>query len=402
MKKILILGASDDQIRLIKTAKDLGYFIVDCDFTTTNPGLPLVDRHYQIDYRSKERVLDVAKKENIQGVISNSEQAMPTVAYVAESLGLVGNSLDSILSLSDKTRFRLLQKDSGLFSPQHYEVENVKEALQKISTMNLPVLIKPCECSASRGLFKIDNIDQEYIQEAFSESKKKSWNSKVAIEEYVAMPSMTTYEGDVFICEDIFMWEGLFYTQRSPSAPMIPMTYSGPLNESDPHKKTIIEVLKRLFKEAGIRHGQYNVELYFTGNNKPFIIEINTRQGGRNIPEFIYEYSGVDLTELLVSTCMGDMNFINNYVEDSHKFHYISHHLVFPHHEGRFCDFHIDDEILPYLKCQNINCNEGELLHRSENGTDIIGYVDFEFPNKEVRNKYAFNIEDHAYIRYLN
>ena len=35
--KILILGASNDQIKLIKMAKQLGYYVVDCDFTLTNP-----------------------------------------------------------------------------------------------------------------------------------------------------------------------------------------------------------------------------------------------------------------------------------------------------------------------------------------------------------------------------
>ena len=400
MKKILILGASDDQIRLIKTSKDLGYYIVDCDFTTTNPGLPLVDKHYQIDYTSKDRVLAVAKKENIQGVISNSEQAMPTVAYVAENLNLIGNSLESIEKLADKTKFRFLQGKAGVFYPKHFEVSSCDEVLDKIVNMHLPVLIKACECSATRGTFKIESYDKDRIVEAFQESKNQSWNNRVALEEYVEMPSMTTYEGDIFICGDLFIWDGMFYTQRSSFAPMIPMTYSGPLNEGDPHKKAIKEVLKKLFKEAGIRHGQYNVELYFTRYNKPFVIEINTRQGGRNIPEFINEYSGVNLTRLLVSTCMGEMDLINNYVEGFHKPHYISHHLIFPHQDGRFCGFHINNEILPYVKLKNIDCGRGDQLHKSVNGTDVIGYVDFEFPDKETRNAYAFNIEDHAYIKY--
>ena len=82
--KILILGASNDQIKLIKMAKQLGYYVVDCDFTLTNPGLPFVDKHYQINYLDKDKVLKIAISEQVDGIISNSEQAMPIVAYVSE------------------------------------------------------------------------------------------------------------------------------------------------------------------------------------------------------------------------------------------------------------------------------------------------------------------------------
>lgn len=399
--KILILGASNDQIKLIKMAKQLGYYVVDCDFTLTNPGLPFVDKHYQVNYLDKDKVLKIAISEKVNGIISNSEQAMPIVAYVSEKLLLPGNSVNSINILADKTKFRILQKEIGVYSPKHYEVDSYEAAIDRIKIMKLPVLIKPCECSASRGICKVDNFDKGYIRDAFFESSKLSWNGKVAIEEFVAMPLLTTYEGDIFVIDNDIVWNGIFYTQRSSKAPMIPMTYSGPLNVDDKFFPLIKDVLSRIFKSTGIRLGQYNVELYFTDANEPFVIEINTRQGGRNLPEFIEQFSGVELTKLLVSTSVGDKKYYEEYKNQEYEIKYISHHLIFPHKNGIFAGMYIDREIENYIILKVINVNLGDELEESRNGTGLIGYIDFEFPNSEIRNKYAFCIENYVYVMYM-
>lgn len=398
--KILILGASNDQVKLIKAAKHLGYYIVDCDFTSTNPGLPLVDKHYKINYLDKEKILEIAKYENVDGIISNSEQAMPIVAYVSEQLSLPGNSARSILKLSDKLQFRKLQKDIGEYCPQYFEVENHVIAGNYIKSMKLPVVLKPCKGSATRGTIKIEKNNANDIESIFARSQHFSWNNRVALEEFVQMPSLTTYEGDVFIVGDDIIWEGMFYTQRSAEAPLIPMTYSGPLNDNDANIDSIKKSLANIFKSAGIKLGEYNVELYPTFKNEIFVIEINTRQGGRNLPEFIQQFSGVDLTKLLVATSVGDYTFYKQIKTRPVTKKYISHHLIFPHQDGTFKNVHIDHKIEGYVIAKEILCKEGDFLNKSENGTDLIGYIDFEFPNQQTRNMYAFNIENYVYVEY--
>ncbi len=91
-KKILILGATENQVKLIKTAKNEGYYVIVCDWTNDNPGIKLADKHYQVSTLDREAVLEVAKKENIDGVISNSEPAMENVSYIAEKLNLIRKS----------------------------------------------------------------------------------------------------------------------------------------------------------------------------------------------------------------------------------------------------------------------------------------------------------------------
>ena len=114
MKKLLLLGGSAQQVIAIETAKKLGCYTVLCDYLTDNPGQYHADRFYLVSTTDKEAVLDVAKKEKIDGILAYaSDPAAPTSAYVAEKLGLPGNPYDSVEILCNKDRFRKFLAENG-------------------------------------------------------------------------------------------------------------------------------------------------------------------------------------------------------------------------------------------------------------------------------------------------
>ena len=97
MKTILLLGGSAQQIVAIETAKRLGYFTVLCDYLSDNPGQYVADKFYLVSTTDKDAVLEVAKNENVDGVLAYaSDPAAPTAAYVAEKLGLPGSPYKSV------------------------------------------------------------------------------------------------------------------------------------------------------------------------------------------------------------------------------------------------------------------------------------------------------------------
>ena len=150
-KKILILGVGEAQLHLINEARNLGYYIVVCDMRSESEGAKIADKFYCVNYVNREAVLEIASNEQIDGVISNSEPAMLTVAYVAEELGLVGNSVKSVETLLSKTKFRELQKKAGVYAPVHYMVSSEMELLEKVQNMRYPLIIQPIESSGTRG-----------------------------------------------------------------------------------------------------------------------------------------------------------------------------------------------------------------------------------------------------------
>ena len=397
-KRILILGAAADQVSLIVKSKELGYYVIVCDRTTTNPGLKYADKHYQTDYMDKDAVLEVAEKERIDGVISNSEAAMVNVAYVSEALSLRGNTPDSVRSLGEKNLFRKLQTKAGVYAPKQADVRSAEEALAEIRHMTLPVLVKPCRCSASRGVARIDKADRKQIEEAFAKASEQSWNGEVSVEEFVGMPSMTVIEGDIFVYDGKILWDGLFNDLRSRHAPMVPMIDISPLVLPDDRYAAMQDTVTRIVETSGIRFGAFNIEMYFTSGNELFVIEINTRQGGIGVPKFIEQYTGLDYSKLLVSLSVDDYSYCNSL--DRYRFPVlknIARFSVFGRKDGTYEGLYISDDLKQYVTDVEHCIDKGETVTGCKNGTDAVARVDLQFDSYDTMSRYVFSIEDYIY-----
>lgn len=390
MKKILILGANNSQVQLIQAAKEEGYYVVVCDYANDNPGIPLVDKHYQVSYLEKDEVLSIARLEQIDGVIGNTDPAMPVVAYIAEQLGLEGNKPESTNTLISKAIFRQLQERIGMFCPKHIVSDDFSTVETAIKGFEYPLIVKPNVCFGSKGVTKISRSDQtEGFKEAFKICKGLSLDGKVIIEEYIEMPSLEIIEGDVFVLGDEILWQGLFNIRRSVMAPMVPMTKMFPAILSQEELSAIKADFTKVFKEAGIRHGEYNVEMYFTVKGELFIIEINPRQGGNRIPQLIKTHTGIDFNKLLVTTAVSDNDYFNRVRNMKPTANYLSQHIVFSNFSGVLEDVEIKPAIRQYVTDVEFTRKPGDRINRRNNATDSIAYVTLQFPDRQTQLAYS-------------
>ncbi len=397
MKKILVLGGAEAQVQLIKTAKELGYYVVLCDFTTTNPGIPLVDKHYQVNTLDREAVLEVAIKEKVDGVISNSEPAMLNVAYISQHLGLVGNSVESVENLLSKNKFRKLQKKAGVYAPECSIVSSVEELLEAVRNMKLPVIIKPTESSGSRGTKRIDEFDEAALCEAFKVCCEFSRNNLVSVEEYVEMKCLRVNDADIFVLGDEIIWDGWLWEDRSPDTPMLPMTEIFPMALPEEKKIKIRDTVEKIIRKSGVKHGEYNVETYFTDNDEVFVIEINPRQAGNYIPKLIEQHTGVDLTKLLVSTAVGDMKYYEYLKTYERQNNFVTLQVVFAKNEGIFEKLYISPELEKYVRWIERKIQPGDHVEQGVNAAEAVAFVDMQFDDYETQHKFTDDIEKYIY-----
>ena len=91
MKKIMILGGDKNQLPLIKKAKEIGLYIILCDFRDYVPGSALSDVHYQINTLNPELLIQVGNKERPDGILTNSEPSFVSIRGMeAKNSFLVG------------------------------------------------------------------------------------------------------------------------------------------------------------------------------------------------------------------------------------------------------------------------------------------------------------------------
>ena len=381
MKKLLVLGGAITQVPLIRAAKEAGLYVVLCDWTTTNPGIPIADKHYQVSTLDLEAVLEVAKLEKVDGVISNSEPAMHNVAVVAEQLGLVGNSPLAVDVLDSKYKFRELQRKCGVFFPKSCEVENEKKLCESLRELRFPIIIKPSENSGSRGITVAFQNNLKEIIPIFEECRKFSRNGKVTVEEYIKMPSLYNVGGDIFVHHGKIIWDGLATCIRTETAPMVPTGKMWPIYESEQHIQTIKSALEKLIRESGIAHGAYNIEGYFTDADDFFVIEINTRQGGNDIPQLIKEYCGIDMYKLLVTTAVGNDEYFERVIADeiTRPKKYITNYIVFSSEDTIYKGIEIDESIRSMVY-KVIECKQlGEKIRHKKDATDAVAMIRMNF-----------------------
>ena len=95
-RNIAIIGASYLQLPLIQKAKELGYVTHVFAWAANDVGEKEADYFYPISVIEKEDILEKCKEIGICGICSiASDVAVVTVNYVAEKMGLTGNSIAS-------------------------------------------------------------------------------------------------------------------------------------------------------------------------------------------------------------------------------------------------------------------------------------------------------------------
>lgn len=401
MKKIMILGGSENQLPLIKSSKKLGYYVIVVDSRNDAPGVLLADRHVPINYNDYDAIKHVAVENRIDGIITNSEPVVPIMTKVAEELNLMGNPMEGITTLMSKSKFRTLQQKIGLYCPQNMIVSSVEEIERGLNKFTYPIIIKPCECSGSRGSRKISYYNKDLISKSFQECQEYSRNNMVSVEEFVEMYSLTTIEGEIFVYGDKILWDGLFSTTRASYAPMVPMSYSMPLRLADDRMELIKDTVRRIIEETGIRFGEFNIEGYFTKSYEFFMVEINARQGGNHLPDFVFNNTGLDMTKLLVSLAVGDETYWDEVKECKFESKEGLRHVVFSDKDGTFKALDIKDNIKEYIVSSTMYARQGDKVNIVTNATDAVACIDMIFPESKTCDLFYDKIEDYISVELI-
>ena len=304
----MLLGGSAQQIIAIEKAKELGYFTVLCDYLPDNPGQYIADKFYQVSTTDKEAVLDVAKKENINGILSYaSDPAAPTAAYVAEKMKLSGSPYESVEILCNKDLFRAFLSENGFCTPLAKGYSNMEEGLCDIErgVFKLPVIIKPVDSSGSKGVGKVSGVSdaKEKLEYAMSFSR----GGKIIVEEFVEKFGYQI-AGDGLSIDGKLVFRYFANDHFNPKCvnPFVPISASFPYNMPKEVHEKIHSEIQRLITLLDMRSTTYNFDIRIDKDYNVYLMEIAPRDGGNYIPQIIKYATGVDLVEYSVRTAMGE------------------------------------------------------------------------------------------------
>ncbi|MCM1168238.1 MAG: ATP-grasp domain-containing protein [Ruminococcus sp.] len=306
MKKILMLGGSHFQTVSIKKAKEMGLYVITCDYLPDNPGHKFADEYHNVSTTDKEAVLELAKKLKVDGVVCYaSDPAAPTQAYVSEKLGLCSNPYNSVEILSNKDKFRKFLNENGFCTPKAMGFNSASEAEKRLLEFKLPVMIKPVDSSGSKGVSVLDDPDKlsEQAEHALGYSRSK----RFIIEEYVEKYGYQI-AGDGFSVNGklVFRCFANEHFDTSSENRFVPIGESWPYNMPRSVHEKIHAAVQRAFDLLKLGTGAYNFDIRIDKDENVYLMEIGARNGGNLIPQVVKYATGVDMIEYTIKAALGE------------------------------------------------------------------------------------------------
>lgn len=384
-KKILILGATNSQIPLIKKAKEMGFYVIVCTYDPNEPGIKCADEYHDISTTDNKAVLSLARERDVNAVASwGTDVAAPAAAFAAEILGLSGNPYRTVKMLTDKSLFRNFLISKGFHSPA-YQVLSEEDihAFSKLS-IPLPVIVKPVDSSGGRGVARVSDMDDlmPAVRDAFLYSRKK----KVIVEEVIKMAGPQIH-GDGFVVDGRLVFTFLGDHHFSEINNLVPVATSWPSQMPEDIVKKLIKEVDNCIQQSGFQCGPVNIEARIDANQNIYIIEIAPRGGGHSSSELTRIGTGVDMPYELMKYLEGKKIEIENPKQEC-----VAYYLISSQSNGIFSDIKIDPKIQKHIVSLHLNVKKGDKIFKYLNMRDALGIVLFRFGDKDIMKKTLKNI----------
>lgn len=382
-QKILFLGAAPFQIPAISYAKQTGRYVITCDNKSTNPGHNISDKAYNVSTLDFERILEISKVEQIDGIMTfGSDVSSYTAAYVSSKLGLPGNPPDAIKTLTNKGLFRERLSQSGLqtIMSRTFSSALLNQAITYIEKFGRPVVIKPVDNAGSKGVSFCDSPQE--AEGRILATLENSISKQFIIEERI-------YKSGYQVCGDGFFenskivfvqyGNGHFYEDTALLAPF-GETFPCCLPLELQHR--ITAEIEKALNSCGFKRGPFNLDVLIDSKGAPFIIEIGPRSGGNFIPNAIRYQTGVDMIAGSVEAALSWDYSLDITPTKSDQFYccYMLHVLK----EKVFHGYEISANFKGCLVESNMYVKEGTLCLPFNRANHAIGNLIFSFHDYDV------------------
>ncbi len=296
MKSLAIIGASYLQQPLVERAKQMGLRTICFSWPKDAVCKDLCNVFYPISITEQEAILAACRAEQIDGICTiASDVAAPTVAYVAQQMGLPGNRYEAAVRAHDKHLMRDVLMAAGVDCPQ---ISNLKS---QISNLKFPLIVKPTDRSGSLGVQKVERAED--LEPAIALAKSLSIAGEAIVEEFI--------EGREISVEMISqhgVHHALQITDKDTTgAPhFVELGHHQPSTLPAPMQERIFAITRQALDALGLTDGASHSEYKITDEGRVVVMEIAGRMGGDFIGSDLVQLStGYDFLKGVIEVALG-------------------------------------------------------------------------------------------------
>ena len=300
--KAIVLGGTIPHKALIENLKQRGYYVILLDYYKNPPAKEAADRHIQESTLDKDKVLEVARQEKVDLVISTCiDQANVTACYVGEKLGLpIPYSYQTALDISDKSSMKTMMRQGGIPTSHFIHVE--KETSLNLAGLTFPLVVKPSDSNGSKGVRRVDSPGE--LDQYLADSITISRNNKAIVEEFVEGPEIGV---DCFVADHhahIVAMHKKRKPQKKDGSVMFSIGSISPPELSESAKQNIQGIANKIAKVFRLNNTPLLIQLIGHGDNSS-VVEFAPRIGGGLNFQKINLFAGFDIIDAAVDSFLG-------------------------------------------------------------------------------------------------
>jgi biotin carboxylase len=385
-KKILVINIGWEQEPLIVSLKSRGYKLF--GISNNDISSPYFEQTFNVEFRNLEELLRIAKEIMPDAVISDQcDYSHFAQAFICESLGLKGPSLNAAQVSSNKMIQRELALSKGILIPAFKVVYNYEEAVTIAQEIGYPIIIKPIDNRGSFGVSKIKNLSE--LKKGYFSALINSHSRFVLIEKFIDGYEITV---DGYCFDKIPKSLSIALKSKEGLASQVSMDIKYPAEiPSEVYQKALINnefVAKSLGYTFGMIHSEYIVN----AKNEIYLVESANRGGGVFTSEIIVpKVSGVDILTRYIDDVLGLESSISA-PSNVEKNQVILKFFSFKKGKIKFIQefdkVKLKDGV---LKCR-LQVKSGDVINSIENDGSRHGFIIYE-SNNDIRKEVSEIIE---------
>jgi biotin carboxylase len=302
-KAFVLTGGSRSQLGLLEQARALGHEVCVVDGSERAPLLAEAEHAIVRSFADVNGVIRDLEARGIEPVAvatMGSDLAVLPTAQLAERLGLPGLPVETARTVADKRRMRAAFERATVRCPKGREAASFAEAEQAFHQLGAPVVVKPVDGSAQRGVTEV-RVEGE-LAPAVDRALAASRAGAIVLEQYL--------DGDEFTVNGFLLGREYFpmsVTKRllHPPPPLgvcIAHRYPSLLANERP----LFELAHRASLAVGLETGPSYVQVRMR-DGQPWAIEVGARLGGGKDAELAKLVTGFDAIRANVRWALGEL-----------------------------------------------------------------------------------------------
>jgi biotin carboxylase len=296
-KRLLMLGDGVSSCEIIQIAKKLGAYTIATDYLENSAIKKVADKSYMISTADIEQLVEMAKKERIDGILTGaSEFNIDKAITLSEKLNLPFYTTREQWDItSNKYKFKEMCRkfDIPVVEEYHISEEFNQDDLMKIE---YPVIIKPVDAYAGRGISVCNNENE--LREGYKKAITFSSSKKVILERYLTGDEVVIY----YTLQDGYISLSAMcdrYTLKQEGVAPLPSAYIFPSKYLPSYQAYDDYNVRKMFKSLGMKNGFLFIQA-FIDKGRVCFYEMGFRIAGAQGHKIISAVNGVNALVMLV------------------------------------------------------------------------------------------------------